>query len=86
MTRIEFYVLPGDQPSERLKTACQLALKAWRQGLPVFLRWAYAKQAPAISVSGAMESWQDFPSRFVASPPSPPTRLHLSKLGAECPL
>ncbi len=44
MTRIEFYVLPGDQPSERLKTACQLALKAWRQGLPVFLRCSDADQ------------------------------------------
>ncbi len=38
MTRIEFYVLPGEQPEDRLKLACQLTLKAWRQGLQVFLR------------------------------------------------
>lgn len=38
MTRIEFYVLPGDQPGERLQAACKLALKGWRNGLPVFLR------------------------------------------------
>ncbi|MBF7731098.1 DNA polymerase III subunit chi [Pseudomonas sp. N040] len=44
MTRIEFYVLPGEQPAARLQTACQLALKAWRQGLPVFLRCSDAQQ------------------------------------------
>lgn len=38
MTRIEFYVLPDPMPQERLRTACQLALKAWRQGMPVFIR------------------------------------------------
>ena len=44
MTRIEFYVLPGEQPEERLQTACKLALKAWRQNLPVFLRCGDAQQ------------------------------------------
>jgi DNA polymerase-3 subunit chi len=44
MTRIEFYVLPGDQPDARLETACKLALKGWRHGLPVFLRCADAQQ------------------------------------------
>lgn len=48
MTRIEFYVLPGDQPDERLKTACKLALKAWRQGLSVFLRGQDAQQCLAL--------------------------------------
>ena len=48
MTRIEFYVLPGDQPDERLKTACKLTLKAWRQGLPVFLRCTDAQQCQAL--------------------------------------
>ena len=38
MTRIEFYILPDPSPQERLRTACQLALKAWRQGMPVFIR------------------------------------------------
>lgn len=42
--RIEFYVLPGDQPAERLRAACQLAAKGWRHGLPVFLRGADAAQ------------------------------------------
>lgn len=36
--RIEFYVLSSATPEGRLRAACQLALKAWRAGLPVFLR------------------------------------------------
>ena len=44
MARIEFYVLQGSQPAGRLKMACQLAAKAWRAGLPVFLRGADAAQ------------------------------------------
>lgn len=38
MPRIEFYVLPSDSAAARLRTACSLAGKAWRHGLPVFLR------------------------------------------------
>jgi len=38
MLRIEFYVLSSSNPAERLRAACQLAGKAWRAGLPVFLR------------------------------------------------
>ncbi len=40
---------------------------SWARMLPVFLQWAYAKHAPAIGATGAMENWQDFPSRFVAA-------------------
>jgi DNA polymerase-3 subunit chi len=40
MLRIEFYVLSSATPAERLRVACQLAGKAWRAGLPVFLRGA----------------------------------------------
>lgn len=38
MPRVEFYVLPDILPRNRLRVACQLAAKAWRSGLPVFLR------------------------------------------------
>lgn len=51
------YLLAGgrhDQPS-------------WARMLPVFLRWAYARQAPPIAATGTLEGWQDFPSRFVAA-------------------
>ena len=48
MSRIEFYVLPGDEPMERLKTACQLALKGWRQGMPVFIRGSDSAQCAQI--------------------------------------
>ncbi|MGE6791443.1 DNA polymerase III, chi subunit [Pseudomonas guineae] len=38
MPRIEFYVLSTAVPGDRLRAACQLAMKAWRASLPVFLR------------------------------------------------
>ncbi|NQD92710.1 DNA polymerase III subunit chi [Pseudomonas sp. CrR25] len=44
MVRIEFYVLSSASPAERLRAACQLAGKAWRAGLPVFLRGADQRQ------------------------------------------
>ncbi len=42
--KVEFYVRPDSQPAGRLKLACQLAAKAWRAGLPVFVRGADAAQ------------------------------------------
>jgi DNA polymerase-3 subunit chi len=36
--RIEFYVPRGEQQTDREQLACQLAVKGWRAGLPVFLR------------------------------------------------
>ncbi|MGX5220397.1 MULTISPECIES: DNA polymerase III subunit chi [Pseudomonas] len=44
MSRIEFYVLATDRPADRLRAACQLAMKAWRHGLPVFVRAADTDQ------------------------------------------
>lgn len=38
MPRIEFYVLSSSDAIGRLRAACQLALKAWSAGLPVFVR------------------------------------------------
>jgi len=38
--RVEFYVLSSATPEGRLRAACQLAAKAWKAGLPVFLRGA----------------------------------------------
>lgn len=37
MPRIDFYILPTDDPDARLTVACRLAEKAWRQGLRVYL-------------------------------------------------
>ncbi|MFZ3155609.1 DNA polymerase III subunit chi [Pseudomonas sp.] len=48
MPRIEFYVLSTAVPGERLRAACQLAMKAWRAGLPVFLRGSDAQQCSAV--------------------------------------
>ncbi|MFG0380829.1 DNA polymerase III subunit chi [Pseudomonas sp. zbq_18] len=38
--RVEFYVLSSATTEGRLRAACQLATKAWKAGLPVFLRGA----------------------------------------------
>lgn len=50
MPRIEFYVLSSATPAERLRAACQLAGKAWRAGLPVFLRGADQAQCEELDV------------------------------------
>jgi len=38
MTRIDFYVLPGDDPHARRMTACRLIEKAYRQGHRLYLK------------------------------------------------
>src|SRR3990167_1159783 len=44
MPRIEFYVLSTATPAERLRAASQLAMKAWRAGLPVFVSGSDVQQ------------------------------------------
>jgi len=48
MPRIEFYVLSTAVPGDRLRAACQLAMKAWRAGLPVFVRGSDARQCSEV--------------------------------------
>lgn len=48
MPRIEFYVLSSSDAEGRLRAACQLALKAWSAGLPVFVRGSDAAQCEAL--------------------------------------
>lgn len=48
MTRVEFYVLSDTDPRQRLKVACQLAGKAWRAGLTVFIRGAHEQDCAAL--------------------------------------
>ncbi|AYC31932.1 DNA polymerase III subunit chi [Pseudomonas cavernae] len=48
MTRVEFYVLSSATPTDRLRAACQLALKGWRHGLPVFVRCQDEAQSQAL--------------------------------------
>ncbi|AHY42010.1 DNA polymerase III subunit chi [Stutzerimonas decontaminans] len=45
MTRIEFYVLPDDNPLGRLRAACQLAAKGWQHGMQVFIRCVDEEQS-----------------------------------------
>ncbi|MET3931896.1 putative alpha/beta superfamily hydrolase [Lysobacter sp. OAE881] len=40
---------------------------AWARMLPVFLRWAYAVNAPALQATGRVDSYQDVPSAHVPS-------------------
>lgn len=48
MPRIEFYVLSSAIPGDRLRAACQLAMKAWRADMPVFLRGSDAAQCSEV--------------------------------------
>ncbi|WP_333984756.1 DNA polymerase III subunit chi [Ectopseudomonas khazarica] len=61
MPRIEFYVLSSSDAPGRLRAACQLALKAWNAGLPVFLRGSDEVQC------GELDDllWQFKAERFV---------------------
>lgn len=45
MTRVEFYVLPDDNPLGRLRAACQLAAKGWQHGMQVFIRCVDEEQS-----------------------------------------
>ncbi len=44
MPRVDFYILPTDDPDARLTVACRLAEKAWRQSLGVYLHCQDAAQ------------------------------------------
>lgn len=46
--RVEFYVLSTATSADRLRAACQLAMKAWRAGLPVFVRGSDDEQCRAV--------------------------------------
>ncbi|MGE8362645.1 DNA polymerase III subunit chi [Pseudomonas sp.] len=46
--RVEFYVLSTATSADRLRAACQLAMKAWRAGLPVFVRGTDDEQCRAV--------------------------------------
>ncbi|WP_437884111.1 DNA polymerase III subunit chi [Pseudomonas sp. LRF_L74] len=48
MTRVEFYVLSTSNTADRQRAACQLALKAWRAGMQVFLRGADSAQCETL--------------------------------------
>ncbi|HEY0503755.1 MAG TPA: alpha/beta hydrolase-fold protein [Lysobacter sp.] len=49
------YLLPGGRHEQA----------AWARMLPVFLRWAYAVNAPALRATGHVDSYQDVPSAYV---------------------
>jgi predicted alpha/beta superfamily hydrolase len=40
---------------------------SWAKMLPVFLRWAYAIHAPALTATGTTESWQNVASKLIAA-------------------
>ncbi|MFI8610967.1 DNA polymerase III subunit chi [Pseudomonas sp. NPDC077649] len=59
--RIEFYVLSSSDAEGRLRAACQLALKAWSAGLPVFVRGGDTAQCEALD----QLLWEFKAERFV---------------------
>lgn len=52
MTRVDFYVLPDDEPDERQRFACRLAEKAFRGGHRVYLH--AADEAAAREIDGLL--------------------------------
>lgn len=52
---VALYVLPGGKHQQ----------SSWAQLLPVFLRWAYARRAPALAATGEVDSYQEFASAHV---------------------
>ncbi|MGD8616362.1 MAG: DNA polymerase III subunit chi [Gammaproteobacteria bacterium] len=48
MTQVDFYVLSGDSPENRLRFACRLTDKAYRLGHRVFIHTESAKQTRAL--------------------------------------
>ncbi|RIA32108.1 DNA polymerase III chi subunit [Ectopseudomonas oleovorans] len=61
MPRIEFYVLSSSDAQGRLRAACQLALKAWNAGMPVFVRGSNEAQCDELDEM----LWQFKAERFV---------------------
>jgi DNA polymerase-3 subunit chi len=45
MTRIDFYILPGQDPYTRRVTACKLIEKAYRQGHAIYLKTDSAEES-----------------------------------------
>jgi len=44
MTQVDFYIVPGDSPENRLRFACRLTDKAYRLGNRVFIHTESAQQ------------------------------------------
>jgi len=44
MSRVDFYILPGDDPGSRALTVCKLIEKAWKQGHTLFVRTGSAEE------------------------------------------
>jgi len=44
MTQVDFYIVPGDSPENRLQFACRLTDKAYRLGHKVFIHTESAQQ------------------------------------------
>ncbi len=59
--KVEFYVLSSATPEGRLRAACQLASKAWKAGLPVFLRASDEAQCAELD----QLLWQFRPESFI---------------------
>jgi len=49
MTRIDFYILAGSSPQNRERFACRLAEKAYKSGLPIFVRTQNPQQSQRLN-------------------------------------
>ncbi|MEG4315449.1 DNA polymerase III subunit chi [Pseudomonas sp. FIP_A4] len=84
MTRIEFYVLPDDNPLGRLRAACQLAAKGWQHGLPVFIRCHDAAQCQQLDeLLWSFRTERFIPHEHYADDPQAPVVLGLEQAPAQ---
>jgi DNA polymerase-3 subunit chi len=61
MTRVDFYILPSDDPDTRLTFACRLAEKAWKQGIRTYIHCSNEMQRGSLDE----RLWSFRPDSFV---------------------
>ncbi|MDH5301343.1 MAG: DNA polymerase III subunit chi [Gammaproteobacteria bacterium] len=78
MARIDFYILAGSSPQNRERFACRLAEKAYKSGVPTFLRTENAHQSQRLDDL----LWTFRPGSFVPhglAPQATPTPVHIGE-------
>ena len=82
--QVDFYILPEARESAKLQVACKITLKAFDQGLRVYLRtqdldqsaeldrmlWVFSQSSfiPHVITEGAETAWEDYPVQLGINP------------------
>lgn len=100
-TRVDFYVLSGEQPGLRMSTACRIAGKAWSNQVTVLVRvddestgkaldemlWTWSDSAflPHGFFDTADQDWTDYPVQVAYRPSSQALPDLLLNMGQSVP-